>query len=307
MTMADSAYQLQTALLVRLLPHVAPEPCFALKGGTAINLFVRDLPRLSVDIDLVYVPISARAEALAGMDAALRRIAAAIRATHPALSIQLSMLHETQWIDKLFINEGQVRVKIEVNHVFRGTVHQPRMMAVSAAVEDALGFARTQLVSFEDLFAGKLVAALDRQHPRDLFDVQLLLDHEGISPALFTTFLVYLAGHNRPLSEVLFPLRRNLRPEYDSEFAGMTRLAVALVALEETRERLITCIHQRLGDQERQFLLSFKRRTPDWSLLGAPHAEHLPAIRWKLDNLAKMPAEKHAKALSRLESLLSNL
>ena len=54
--MADSAYRLQTALLMRLLPHVAIESCFALKGGTTINLFVRDLPRLSVDIDLVYVP-----------------------------------------------------------------------------------------------------------------------------------------------------------------------------------------------------------------------------------------------------------
>jgi hypothetical protein len=58
--MASEVFEAQVALLVRVLPHVATETCFALKGGTAINLFVRDLPRLSVDIDLVYLPIENR-------------------------------------------------------------------------------------------------------------------------------------------------------------------------------------------------------------------------------------------------------
>ena len=55
-----SVYYKQVQLLVQLLPLVAEEDCFALKGGTAINLFVCDLPRLSVDIDLVYLPMNNR-------------------------------------------------------------------------------------------------------------------------------------------------------------------------------------------------------------------------------------------------------
>jgi hypothetical protein len=46
--------------LIRVLPSIAEEACFALKGGTAINLFVRDMPRLSVDIDLTYLPVQPR-------------------------------------------------------------------------------------------------------------------------------------------------------------------------------------------------------------------------------------------------------
>ena len=55
--MARERYADQVQLLVRLLPIVADERDFALKGGTAINLFYRDLPRLSVDTDLTYVPV----------------------------------------------------------------------------------------------------------------------------------------------------------------------------------------------------------------------------------------------------------
>jgi hypothetical protein len=65
----------QVALLLRVLPQVAEEECFALKGGTAINLLVRNMPRLSVDIDLTYLPIKPREASLADIDSAMRRIA----------------------------------------------------------------------------------------------------------------------------------------------------------------------------------------------------------------------------------------
>lgn len=76
--MARETYAAQVALLVRVLPHVAAEKMFALKGGTAINLFYRDLPRLSVDIDLTYLPIKDRAESLADINAAMDRLVQAI-------------------------------------------------------------------------------------------------------------------------------------------------------------------------------------------------------------------------------------
>ena len=73
MAFAD-AYRNQVALLIRALPSVAAEECFAMKGGTAINLFIRDLPRLSVDIDLTYLPVQERAASLAAIDGAMLRI-----------------------------------------------------------------------------------------------------------------------------------------------------------------------------------------------------------------------------------------
>lgn len=76
--MARESYSAQVALLVRILPHVGDEPIFALKGGTAINLFYRDLPRLSVDIDLTYLPIKDRDDSLAEINEAMDRIAASI-------------------------------------------------------------------------------------------------------------------------------------------------------------------------------------------------------------------------------------
>lgn len=55
--MINDTYKKQVELLLKTLPEVAKETCFALHGGTAINLFIRNMPRLSVDIDLTYLPI----------------------------------------------------------------------------------------------------------------------------------------------------------------------------------------------------------------------------------------------------------
>src|SRR5260370_18206595 len=80
-------YRKQVALLVRTLPLIAEEACFALKGGTAINLFIRDMPRLSVDIDLTYVPLQPYDTSLAAIDAAMGRIAARIKSGIPGSTI----------------------------------------------------------------------------------------------------------------------------------------------------------------------------------------------------------------------------
>lgn len=71
----EEIYRKQVELLIRCLPEVQKQNCFALKGGTAINLFIRDMPRLSVDIDLVYIPIEPRAETLTNIEDALNKMA----------------------------------------------------------------------------------------------------------------------------------------------------------------------------------------------------------------------------------------
>jgi predicted nucleotidyltransferase component of viral defense system len=177
-------YRRQAALLVRVLPFIAEEDCFALKGGTAINLFVRDMPRLSADIDLTYVPVQPRPESLAAIEAALSRIAKRIRAGISKAQVTESRAGEEQALTKLFPRHEGVQIEIEITPVMRGCIDEPEQRVVSPTVEEEFGFAEMPVLPFADLYGGKLVAAIDRQHPRDLFDVHDLLAREGIDDKL---------------------------------------------------------------------------------------------------------------------------
>ena len=297
-------YQQQVALLMRVVPFVAEERIFALKGGTAINLFVRDMPRLSVDIDLTYLPVEGRPASLSAIDAAMLRIKERIEQGIPGVRVNASRLADENIVTKLVVRVGGVQIKIEVTPVLRGTVYDPAVTSVVPAVEDAFGFAEMQVVSFADLYAGKIVAAFDRQHPRDLFDVRGLLANEGVDDALRRAFLVYLISHNRPMAEVLAPTRKPLREEFERGFVGMTEESVTLAELEAAREAIIAEMVAAMPDDHRRFLISFKQGEPAWELLGIPEAQHLPAVMWKQRNLAKLPDAKRAELTEALERVL---
>jgi len=228
-------YRRQAALLLRAIPLVAEEACFALKGGTAINLFLRDLPRLSVDIDLAYLPIEPRGPSLTAIHAALMRIAARITATVHGAHITEGRLQPEDTVARLVVRANGVQIKIEVTPVLRGSVYEPEIRAVAPRVEEIFGFAEIAVVSIADLYAGKIVVALDRQHPRDFFDVAGLLAHEGIEETLRRAFIVYLLSHNRPIAEVLAPMRKDISDEFARGFQGMTEEPVTLTALLEAR------------------------------------------------------------------------
>ena len=161
------------------------------------------------------------------------------------------------------------------------------------------------MVSFSDLFAGKLVAALDRQHPRDLFDVRGLLAREGIDERLRTAFIVYLIGHNRPVAELLAPARRDLAEEFRRGLAGMTEGPVALDDLVGAREALIANAVGRMPEAHRRFLLSFEVGAPDWSLLDVPNAATLPAVQWRMANLARLDGRRRSQLVAGLETALA--
>lgn len=297
-------YQRQVALLIRVLPFVAEETVFALKGGTAINLFVRDLPRLSVDIDLTYLPTEPRSEALVAIEAALLRLADRIRGGVEGVHVNLHRLQPENTVDKLLIQVGLTRVTIEVTPVLRGCVHDPVSMRVTERVEDAFGFAETQVVSFADLYAGKIVAALDRQHPRDLFDVRDLLAQEGLTDELRATVLIYLVSHTRPMAEILAPHPKDIAQLFEQNFEGMTDQPVALEDLLTVRTALTAAVVSEMPDAHRRFLLSFEEGAPDWSLIELPQAADLPAIGWRQQNLAAITPERRAALVTRLRSVL---
>lgn len=296
------AYREQVALLLRILPLVAEEQAFALKGGTAINLFVRDMPRLSVDIDLTYVPVQSREASFAAVDAAMKRIARRVADNIPGATITEAKLEGA--LIKLLVRSDGAQVKIEVNPVIRGCAYEPELRSVSDAVEDQFGFAEIQVVSFSDLYAGKIVAALDRQHPRDLFDVRDLLANEGIDDELRRAFIVYMLSHDRPFAEVLNPTRKDISDEFLRGFQGMTDEPVSKEELVAAREALIAEIVGGMPDAHRRFLLSFERGTPDWTLLEVPGVSELPAVKWRLLNIGKRSKEKAAEQIAQLEKAL---
>ena len=306
--MAREKYGAQVDLLVRTIPIIAQERQFALKGGTAINLFYRDMPRLSVDIDLVYLPLDERQVALANIDAGFDRIAASVGASMRNVKAQRAA-GGGNGDTRILISGGDSEIKVEVSPVARGIVGEAHVMRVTEAVEDAFGFAAMAIAPFEDVYAGKLVAALDRQHPRDLYDVHLLYENEGITDPLFRTFLVYASFSGRPLHEILNPNPQDISDRFAKEFEGMTLEPVPLETLIAARTRLIKDIQSRLNGPAAEFLLSMQGGNPNFDLIDLPQAADLPAIKWKLMNLQRLRdgnPKKYDDQSARLHKLLVN-
>ena len=301
----DSRFIETVRLLIDVAPFVFTEGCFALKGGTAINLFLHDLPRLSVDIDLVYTNLEHE-----GRESALEAIETALRDVSILLERKLGVTvrpttsgseHES----KVFISRGPVLLKVEVNHVFRGAVYP--LVTGTLSPQAQARFSRALSVPMldpDEVYASKLVAALDRQHPRDLFDVMMMLEEGGITPRMRRAFTVYLAGHNRPMHELLSPRPKDIRAEFESDFVGMTNREVSIEQLEDVRERLFRELPVSLDEAERSFLISVNRCEPDWGILGLTGLDKLPAIKWKLLNLGKLAkanSKKYAVIMKSLE------
>ncbi len=280
----DKHYAETVRLLLAVTPEVFANDIFAMKGGTAINLFEQDMPRLSVDIDVVFRPWQiARDDAVKAINDELAAIAQRVE----PLGVQARLVRSKDAGDtKLIVENETSQVKIEVNIVFRGTLSPVERRPLSARTRDLFGVEfDAPILAREELYAGKLVAAFDRQHPRDLFDVWQLYESGGLSDGMVECFVIYLAGHNRPPHEVLFGNTKDIAAEYGSAFVGMTEVDCSLDTLLATRARVRRELPGRLTDAHKRFLSGLVRAEPDWSLMQCRYAAELPALRWKLANL----------------------
>ncbi len=306
--MIDTIYYKQTKLLLQLLPLIYEEKDLALKGGTAINLFIRPMPRLSVDIDLTYLPVTERESALNDITQILNRIKERIDSLFPHSLIRERKLGGTDQSAGLIIQNKGIVVKVEVNTTFRGTVNPPVELALNKAAVDLFEMdVVVQSLAFEDLYAGKICAALDRQHPRDFYDIKILFENEGISKSLLQTFIVYLISHNRPIIELLNPNLKDFSDVYSKEFSGMTTKRTSIEELLLSRDKLIETIRASLTDAEIEFLITFKEKQPKWELLDIKGIEDLPSVKWKILNLNKMEEEKHSEAFNKLKRFLNSI
>ena len=290
-------------LLLRAAPAVFETQAFAMKGGTALNLFVQDMPRLSMNIDVVFRNHALnRADALAAIGQELLQTKGRLEKLRLEADIRKSADGSEA---KLFIRDQESTVKVEVNFVFRGTLLPPRSTSLTQAAQDKFAANITvPVLQTPELYGGKLVAAMDRQHPRDLFDVKLMYEKFGLTQDFVGCFVAYLAGHNRPVHEVLFPPEKDIAQAYAGEFQGMTATQVGLEELLQVRQRLIGELPRVLTDKHRQFLLSLVKLEPDWDLLEHAHVEKLPAVRWKLENLTKLRKASPARFQQQFELLV---
>jgi len=300
--MMDKTYIDTARLLLESMPVISEIPYFAMKGGTAINLFVQNMPRLSVDIDLVYTdhgtPRPAALKAISdGLGQACQKLAkwgmeAEVSATTKG--------DET----KLFIRRGRIQVKVEVNHVFRGTVLPVEMRALNAEARRVFTTdLSAPVLAPAELYGSKLVAAMDRQHPRDIFDVRGLYDTTGLTDDVIECLVCYLAGHNRPIHEVLFSRDVDMAAPFENEFQGMTQTPISLAELQAVRAKLKGELPARLTADHRQFLVGLAAGEPDWQLMKCPYLQKLPAIQWKLHNLARLKTSNPKKFAQQAEEL----
>ena len=301
----DTVFFRQAELLIRVLPFINEEEIVALKGGTAINFFLRDLPRLSVDIDLTYLPVNDRETALTDIEKILIRISERVEKTIPGIRVFSKRDHEFNLVAGLLIRRDDATIKVEPNSVLRGSVFPTETRTLCQKAQDLFELSiEVRTLSFEDLYGGKICAALDRQYPMDLFDIHLLLKNEGLPEKVRKAFIVYLVSHSRPMVEILNPHWGDLRPVFEKEFQGMLVEPVRAEELRIAGGQLVSRLHEELTQGERRFIVSVKEGKPQWNLLEVPGIETLPAIQWKIQNIRRMAPMKHREALRKLRDYL---
>ncbi len=304
----DSPFLKQANLMVECLPVVFQEECFALKGGTAINLFLENFPRLSVDIDLVYLPIESYEESQIKISEALNRIAKKLEATIPKSKTLLTRVGGNSLTQKLNLLVGKTGVVIEPNFVIRGTLEKPKNLSLCGLAQEVFQKdIKCPVLTKNENYAGKFCAALDRQHPRDLFDVKMFFEKSKIDGKLMSLFISYLLCTGRPLQEVLFSTQKDISVAYEKTFKSMTPEVIPLNVLLKARTQLVSSIHANLTEAHKNFLISFAEGSPKWDLLDVEHAKDFPGIQWKLQNIQTLKTNNPAKLELQNKELVNKL
>lgn len=295
----NDQYKKQVALLIRIMPLVYRIKDFAVHGGTAINLFHKNMPRYSVDIDITYIPLKKRDESLQDINLNLSNLKKIIEKSIPDIKI----IHKAD-VWKLMCTKDGATVKIEVNGTKRGIIEpiEDKELCSKAQSEFKMGcIART--VSFTQLYGGKISAALSRQHPRDLFDCKYMsLD----SIALAKYGLIFsLLGSDKPILESLKPNPIDQRDALENQFQGMTDIPFTYEDYEKTREQLIVSVHSILTDEDKSFLIDFEQGEPQWENSIYSHFKDFPSVQWKLLNINKLKIHNPTKFNIELNKLKS--
>ena len=294
----NDIYKKQVALLIRIMPSVYRIKDFAVHGGTAINLFHKNMPRYSVDIDLTYIPIQEREESLKTINEHLKTLKANIEKSVPGIKV---VPKYDVW--KLQCTLNGATVKIEVNGTKRGLigVTEDKMLCDKAQQEFSMA-CKARTVSYSQLYGGKITAALSRQHPRDLFDCKYMeiSSFDDVKDG----FMLCLLGSDKPIIESLQPNSIDQADALEKQFNGMSDVEFSYADYEEARTNLIAQVNAALTEADKDFILSFEEGTPDWGKCCAGDLSNYPSVKWKLQNIIKLKetnSQKHQQGIERLK------
>ena len=299
--MNNLEYKERVKLLLQLIPIVSEIEDFAIHGGTAINLFVLDLPRYSVDIDLTFIPVKSREETFSDIRNHLITLKEKIKRLFPRIIIE-------EKPNKLNCSLSGILVKIEVNGTKRGLIEPPAILPLcNLAQTEFKTFCEAKTVSFSQLYGGKISAALDRQHPRDLFDVKLMFEKinnfDDIRKGLFYSIL----GGDRPIVESLAPNRIDQSDTLVKQFSGMTNMPFTYSDFEETRGKLIAFINTNLTDKDKEFFLDFEAGNSLSKFIDNQEFLKFPSVQCKQLNINKLKFDNPAKHKQGIEKLAKHL
>ena len=298
----DDIYRRQVALLFRIIPPVFRIKDLAVHGGTAINLFYKNMPRYSVDIDLTYIPITDRRTSIDVINTHLTQLKQMIERTVPGIKV----VHKPDVLKLQCSYEGAM-VKIEVNGTKRGIIGATgdHMLCARAQNEFQMG-CKARIVSFSQLYGGKITAALSRQHPRDLFDCKYMeIDNfKDVKDG----FMLCLLGSDKPIIESLRPNSIDQTEALEKQFAGMSDVPFSYADYEDARINLVKMVNDNLDSADKDFLLSFEVGNPIWNLCCAGDLSAYPSIRWKQQNIIKLKEinpQKHLDGINKLRESFS--
>ena len=294
----NEAYRNQVALLIRVMPLVLKIKDFAVHGGTAINLFHRNLNRYSVDIDITYIPIADRVSSLKAINAHLAALKTSIERAVPGIRI----IHK-QDVWKLQCTKDGTTIKIEVNGTKRGLLGEAEKKQLCEKAKTEFGMTcYANIVSWPQLYGGKIAAALSRQHPRDLFDCREITEKDFSE--VKAGFMLCLLGSDKPIVESLTPNPINQTEALENQFEGMTDEPFSYEDYEMSRSNLIQVVNRGLDETDKDFLISFELGTPDWNKCCAGDLSQYPSVRWKLQNIQNLKnknPQKHQEGVDKLE------
>lgn len=285
----NNIYRQKVELLLRILPFVTDENCFAIHGGTAINLFVKNLYRLSVDIDVTYIPLEDRNTSYLRINEALERIVDRVKRAFRDVRIIPRFD-----ICKITCESRGCQVKIEVNQTKRGLVcGEAALLPLCEKAQSLFGMeVDARVVSIPQLYGGKISAALSRQHPRDLFDVkQMDIPLVDVKEGL----IFCLLGSDRPIHESFAPNLIDQHEVMERQFSGMSEIPFTYKDFEATREKLVSDVNSVMTEEDRQFLIDFEELAVDWENTPYSSFREYPSVRWKMQNLQKLKASNPKK------------
>lgn len=293
----NNIYRQKVELLLRILPFVTDEECFAIHGGTAINLFVKYLYRLSVDIDVTYIPIEDRNTSLLRINEALERISDRVKRTFRDVRV-IPRLD----ISKITCESRGCQVKIEVNQTKRGLVCGDAILyPLCEKAQEMFGMeVDARIVSLPQLYGGKISAALSRQHPRDLFDIkQMDIPLTDVKEGL----IFCLLGSDRPIHESFAPNLIDQHEAMERQFSGMSEIPFTYNDFEATREKLVNDVNSVMTEDDRRFLIGFEELSVDWENSPYSSFKEYPSVRWKMQNLQKLKASNPKKLNAEADKL----